>query len=113
MTNPLPAHSAPADHWHLAGLELLQSGCVQEAVQCLRRALDLDPACAAAWNDLGVILEALGNTRDAIVCYRRALLAQPRMEQSRRNLLALALQSALAQPLPPPVRSRAAVAVAR
>lgn len=113
MTLPLNPHSSSPDHWHLAGLELLEAGRVQDAVACLRRALDLDPANAAAWNDLGVVLEALGNRTDAIYCYRRALRAQPSLREPARNLLALALQAAASPNLPPPVRSRAATAVAR
>jgi Flp pilus assembly protein TadD len=109
------SHPAPvsAEQFHLAALELLSSGHVEDAVRSLRRALDLDPARAAAWNDLGVILEALGNRRDAISCYCRALRAQPAMQEPRRNLLALALQAAAASPPPRPVSARAAAAIAR
>ncbi len=106
----LPSTSAEC---HLAGLEFLESGRVLDAVRLLRRALDLDPARAAAWNDLGVILEALGNPRDAVYCYRRALLAPPQMEEPRRNLFALAMQAAAAPPPPPSARPRVTVAVAR
>lgn len=98
---------------HLAALELLESGAIQDAVSLLRHTLQLDPARAAAWNDLGVVLEALGNLRDAVACYRRALIIQPGMPEPRRNLLALAAQAAASRPLPPPARCRAAVAVAR
>ncbi len=113
MTSPLLSQSTSPDHWHLAGLELLESGRVQDAVACLRRALDLDPANAAVWNDLGVVLEAVGNRTDAVYCYRRALRARPGFEQPRRNLIALALQAAACAPLPRPARARAATAVAR
>lgn len=112
MTQPHTHPSPAAAQYHLAGLEFLVSGQVEDAVRWLRYAVDLDPGRASAWNDLGVILEALGNTSDAIYCYHRALQAQPDMDEPRRNLLALAVQAA-ALPPPPPAHSRAAVAAAR
>ncbi len=90
-----------------------EAGRVQDAVACLRHALELDPANAAVWNDLGVVFEALGNRTDAVYCYRRALRARPEFEQPRQNLIALALQAAACAHLPRPVRARAATAVAR
>lgn len=112
MKQPHVVPPPPASQSHLAGLELLESGHIQDAVHWLRHAVEIDPGNAPAWNDLGVILEALGNPRDAIYCYRRALRARPGMDEPRRNLLALAVQAA-ALPPPPPARSRAAVAIAR
>lgn len=113
MTSPLQSQSSSPDHWHLAGLELLEAGRIQDAVACLRRALDLDPANATVWNDLGVVLEAVGNRTDAVYCYRRALRAEPSMREPLQNLLALAVQAATSSRLPKPVRARAAWAVAR
>lgn len=112
MTTIAPSAASP-DQLHCAALELLDSGCIEDAVRCLRRALDLDPLRAAAWNDLGVILETLGNRRDAVHCYRQALRAQPGMAEPRNNLFALALEAASVLPRPRPASARAALAVAR
>lgn len=113
MTQTSPFRQPDAGRLHLEALQLLEQGLVQDAVLRLRQAVDQDPSCAPAWNDLGVILEALGNRRDAVHCYRQALRARPDMDEPRRNLMALAVQTAVSAAFPPPVRARPALAVAR
>ncbi len=113
MTHSNPSPGGSAEQWHVSALEHLAKNRIEDAVRCLRRALELDPDAAEAWNGLGVILEALGNRRDAVHCYRRALRARPGMEEPLRNLLALAAQAALSAGIPAPARNRAALAVAR
>ncbi|MCS7044381.1 MAG: tetratricopeptide repeat protein [Bryobacteraceae bacterium] len=104
-----------AAQWHSAALRYLEQGLLNDAVKALRLAVELDPRNARAWNDFGVVLEALGNRRDAVHCYRQALRAAPELEEPKRNLMMLALEASLMRSveMPRPVRSRAALAVAR
>jgi Flp pilus assembly protein TadD len=106
---------ATARQWHTAALQYLEAGRMQDAVIALRRAVEVDPCDARAWNDLGVVFEALGNSRDAVSCYRQALHADPQAGEPKRNLMSLALQASLIRSveMPPPVRNRASLAVAR
>lgn len=98
----------PAER-HRQGLELLESGYIEEAVHALREAVEAEPDYAAAWNDLGVVMEALGNARDAVYCYRRALRARPEDAAPRRNLMALALELNFERSMsPPPARRKMA-----
>lgn len=109
------ATPATARQWHSAALEHLEAGCMEDAVNALRRAVELDPGDARAWNDFGVVLEALGNRRDAVYCYRQALRADPQAEEPKRNLMLLALEASLMRSaeMLRPVRNRAVLAVAR
>lgn len=109
------ATPATARHWHGAALEYLEAGCMEDAVNALRRAVELDPADSRAWNDFGVVLEALGNRRDAVYCYRQAVRADPQAEEPKRNLMLLALEASLLRSaeMPRAVRNRAVLAVAR
>ncbi|MBI5085914.1 MAG: tetratricopeptide repeat protein [Acidobacteria bacterium] len=85
-----------ARKYHRLGVEALEAQRYEDAVQALRRAVELDPSLGDVWNDLGVVMEALGNPREAVQCYRRALSVQPAQADARSNLGLLMLQLNLA-----------------
>jgi tetratricopeptide (TPR) repeat protein len=72
----------------LAGVALLQTGRVEQAVECLRRFVQIAPAQlkAVAWYDLGVGLMANMQFDEAIDAYRRCLAINPRHESAWNNL---------------------------
>lgn len=81
---------------HRLGIEALEAQRYEDAVQALRRAVELNPNLGDVWNDLGVVMEALGNPREAVACYRRALAVQPAQVDAHSNLGLLMLQLTLA-----------------
>ncbi len=71
------------------GTELLAAGRLQEAVERLALAIELDPELAAAWANLGVSKRRLGDPAGAEEAYRRALALDPRHPAARENLVNL------------------------
>src|SRR5262249_54773988 len=51
----------------------LAEGKAEDAAQCCRRAVQLDPALAGAWHGLGEALGALGRGPEALDALRRAV----------------------------------------
>jgi predicted O-linked N-acetylglucosamine transferase (SPINDLY family) len=60
---------------------------MDEAVQLLEQAVELDPTMAAARNGLGLALADRGQLDEAIQCFRKALELDPDDHTSRGNLL--------------------------
>lgn len=58
----------------------------EEAEQCLRRAVALDPGFALAHYNLGVLLARLGHRKAAELSYRQALDCRPQHLEARYNL---------------------------
>jgi tetratricopeptide (TPR) repeat protein len=44
-----------------------------EAIQCYKKALEINPRDAGIWSNLGVTYRVLGQTGEAIKCYEKAL----------------------------------------
>jgi tetratricopeptide (TPR) repeat protein len=68
------------------GIALVQQGRLEEAAECFRHALTLDPAAPAAHNNLGNILWMQGRIADAVPCYRAALKLAPTDPRTWNNL---------------------------
>lgn len=98
-TKTIPRGSAIAIQFYRAGVAALQREKVEDAVQHLRRAVELDPLLEDAWNDLGVVMEAIGNPREALRCYRQSLSVCPEQPEALDNLSKLLVQLDLAQAL--------------
>ena len=58
-----------------------------------RRAVEIDPADAAAWNNLGVIAGRRGRLAEALACFRRAVAADGRHAPSLFNLARTLLEA--------------------
>ncbi len=67
------------------GWEVAQKGLWKEALYRWQRAVEIDPAYAAAWNDLGIALEQQGQFDKARTAYERALKLEPNNSYIRQN----------------------------
>ena len=65
---------APANHdaWHLSGLLYYQRGEYDQAIPCIRRAIELNPRIYLYHYNLGIIYRDTGNLRAASDCFQVA-----------------------------------------
>ena len=59
------------------GISVAQAGLWDEATYRWQRAVELDPAYAAAWNNLGIAYEQKGLFEEALEAYETALDLEP------------------------------------
>lgn len=59
---------------------------LQEAVQVLRRAIELDPRSAPVFNQLGIVYRRMGKLDQARLAYQRALQVNPGCANAQLNL---------------------------
>jgi protein O-GlcNAc transferase len=71
---------------YLLGSSALVLGRLQDALQPLRRAVEVDPKLAPAWFNLGYALEELGRLDEALTAYRRAVAVAPQLAEAHNNL---------------------------
>ncbi len=71
------------------GAETLQLGQVQESIDWLETAVELDPELVNAWVNLGVSRRRAGDSVGAEKAYKRALELDPRIYSAYQNLAAL------------------------
>jgi predicted O-linked N-acetylglucosamine transferase (SPINDLY family) len=81
-----PHVSESAETWNARGIQMRDQGKLEEAVECYRRAIQIDPRSAAAHNNLGLALRDLHKLDDALASYHRALELQPRSAAVRSNI---------------------------
>lgn len=74
------------DAQHLLGVIAHQVGQHEQAVELLRRAINLNPGRPEPYNNLGEALRSLGHTNDAEVAYRKALELAPAYADAHNNL---------------------------
>ena len=77
------------DALHLLGIVRMQRGAPREAVELIRKAIDVDPRNpnkAAALSNLGIALSETGSAAEAIGCFERSLALAPRNAQTLYNL---------------------------
>ena len=65
------------------GTTLADKGQLDEAIECLRKAIALDPKLATAHYNLGNALKNKGQVDEAIACYQRAIAADPKRAAPR------------------------------
>jgi protein O-GlcNAc transferase len=68
------------------GISLQQTGNLDSAIDCFRRAVAIGPDVAEAFSHLGAALEAHGKLDEAISAYRTALALQPDIPAVLNNL---------------------------
>lgn len=59
---------------------------MNEAAECFRRALEIDPDAAEGHYNYGIALQGLGRTEDAVTCYERAVSLKPEYAEAHNNL---------------------------
>jgi len=74
------------DALHLLGVLALQTGRPADAAEHISRALQIDPASAAAHNSLGEAYRRVGRLDLAVVCYQAALARMPDYAEAHFNL---------------------------
>ena len=79
--------SAPA--WQALALVLIEAGKLDQARDCLGRAVGLDPDLLAARNNLAVVLQRLGEREAAFAAYREVLAIDPDHAVTHNNLAGL------------------------
>jgi tetratricopeptide (TPR) repeat protein len=82
----LRAQPDHADALHLLGVVAHQQGDHRQAVECIGRAVTLNPGNAAYHANLAEAYRALGNLERAADCCRTALRLQPRFAEAANNL---------------------------
>ena len=68
------------------GASLLATGNKEMATVCLRKALELDPACAEAHNTLGCALLERGRHVEAVMSFQAAIKHRPQYPEAYYNL---------------------------
>ncbi len=71
---------------YLIGSSALVQGRLQDALQPLRCAVDVDPKLAPAWFNLGYALEELERLDEAVTAYRHAVTVAPQLAEAHNNL---------------------------
>lgn len=67
------------------GIKVAQNGLWTEAIFRWEKAVELDPAYAAAWNNLGIAYEHEGRFEDARKAYEKAVALDPKNILIRQN----------------------------
>lgn len=82
LKRSLPGHKNNPTFWGLAGMTHQRVGQLQQAVECYRRALSIDPKNLQALVSLGALLHLQGNPAEGRALFERALLVNPNSEES-------------------------------
>lgn len=92
--------------WKESGQDLLRRGQHEEALQCFRKAIELDPDYINAWNLLGYTYLKLGRIEDANKCEVRSKELKSKQSQNQKipdtSEKDNALSAATIHPIPPP-----------
>jgi len=62
-----------AKFWNNKGASLYALGRYEEAINCLAKAIEIEPHDAVAWNNKGNPLRSLGRHEESLACYSKAL----------------------------------------
>ncbi len=65
------------ENFNNKGKVLFSNGDLNSALRCFERALEIDPAFAAAHNNRGAVLKSLKRSREALSCFDAALKVDP------------------------------------
>lgn len=81
----LQAHPSDDYGWYLLGETMLRTGDLEEAADCLKRAVRLNGKRALYYKTLGIAMHYLGKSRETIQVFKKA------MELGKRDALCLTL----------------------
>lgn len=81
----LTAHPDHFDALHLLGTLAAQTGCFQDAIELLDRAIAADPQVPQAWNNRGNALQELRRPLEALDCFDRAVALNPGYVEAWNN----------------------------
>lgn len=84
-SSPVKSGDAAA-RWFALGLAHLDSGELEQAEECYRKVLALDPGHAKAHTNLGLVLQQRGADAEAARCYAAAIASDPGLAQPSFNL---------------------------
>jgi tetratricopeptide (TPR) repeat protein len=76
------ANNQDANAWFMLGIIKGQIGRINEAEECCRKALTLQPNNYSAWDNLGIALMLQGRAQEAKSCFENALRINPADEQA-------------------------------
>jgi len=68
------------------GLQLMQAGRIQEAIDSFQRAIQLKPDLADAHSDLGAAYNKVNRTQEAVGEFEQAIQLNPKMARAHYNL---------------------------
>ncbi len=71
---------------NLAGFCLFKLRRYDEAIECFRICLEIDPRSAIDWANIGSCLRDKGDREGAVAMYRKALSLDPRIQFARESL---------------------------
>ncbi len=63
-----------------------RKGQLDEAIECLKKAIELDPNLAVAHSELGLVLRIKGQLDEASACFRKAIELDPNLAEAHANL---------------------------
>lgn len=84
----MPNHAASANQ---SGIVHMALGNHPQAILCLQRAAQLNPASASILSNLGILNLYMGEALQAKLCFEQALYLQPTLEPARMNLALICL----------------------
>ena len=68
------------------GYNHIEAGRYKYAVECYRKAIEIDPKYANAYNDMGVALDDLGRKEEAVASYKKAIEIDPKYAMTYNNM---------------------------
>ncbi len=68
------------------GIEYGRLGEHNKALDCFKKAVEVDPKDEIAWFGMGLVYDELGDHIQEIECYKRALEINPNFELARKEL---------------------------
>ncbi len=78
--------SKDAESHYKMGNALRDQGRSEEAIECYKNAVELNPNYAEAYNNMGNMFKECSNTGEAIACYGKAIEINPKYVQAYNNL---------------------------
>ncbi len=76
----MPARDDPLDPktWYNKGVDAMNQGDFQDAVECFDKATSLDPKDVKSWNNKGISLLSMSRFDDAIECIEKTIELDPK-----------------------------------